>query len=150
MYTFTCSMRVWTKMLALSSPDQGLRVGTGHRGSPEKLMSSRVEMWKELTRGKELPAKDAHVSETQRLQLLPRNGKKSRMTRAQEDCGKNMRVGDSGRDFRQLFHWAESEWSYSSKNTQPKTQSRLKSQILSASPLPGEKDQNWVLSCYQR
>lgn len=81
-----------------------MRVGTGQRGSPEKLMSSRVEMWKELTRGKELPAKDSRVSETQRLQLLPRNGKKSRMTRAQEDYGKNMRVGDSGRDFRQLFH----------------------------------------------
>lgn len=59
-------------MVVLLSPDQGMRVGAGCRGSTEKLMSSTLETWKELTREKELSTKDAHVSETRGLQLLPR------------------------------------------------------------------------------
>ena len=51
----------WKKNVGLSSPVEGMRAGTDQRGSPEKLVSSRLEVWKELTRGKALPAKDVHV-----------------------------------------------------------------------------------------
>lgn len=63
--TLTCLQEGYEeKCLVLSSPSQGMGAGAGQRGFAETVMLNRLEVRKELTRGRELPAKDAQVSET--------------------------------------------------------------------------------------
>lgn len=94
------------KCPVLPSSDQGMGTGEGQKGFSAKVMFHRLEVYKELTRGRELPAKDAQASGTKRPELLPGNQQEARETRAQEDrekkktCEKwGLRVG-----FRQTEH----------------------------------------------
>lgn len=73
------------KCPVLSSSDQGMGTGEGQKGFPAKVMFNRLEVYKELPRGRELPAKDAQVSGTKRPGLLPGNQQEARETSAQED-----------------------------------------------------------------
>lgn len=73
------------KCPVLSSSDQGMGTGEGQKGFPAKVMFNRLEVYKELTRGRELPAKDAQVSGTKGPGLLPGNQQEARETSAQVD-----------------------------------------------------------------
>lgn len=115
---------------------------------PEKVMFNWFEVWKTLIRGREMPAKEAQMPETQGPELTP-NGNKARETRMQEDWGKRQmwELGTQrGTQASRTFVYNLDGHIVTKIYNLGQTLNWIKSQIFCFFPLPRNQTRTWVPS----